>query len=155
MNSNPEQHQALTRARLIWGLTVLTVVPLPFVAGALTGMAWLAEVPDGPGKSWNLSAVVIGLVLMAGGLFARNQAYKANWRGDVVSPQGYLRGNALLFSALAAAGLVAFGIGVWQGLPTAIYQGAIVLVGLLVFNFPNGKAMLPQPPRLGEDGEPW
>lgn len=155
MSLEPAQHHALTRARLLWGLTLLVVVPLPFIAGTLTGMAWLSQIPEGPGKAWNMRALVVGLFLLAAGMYGRNQVYKANWRGDAVAPLGYLRGNALLFGMIALAGLLAFGIGVWQGLPTAIYQGAVVLVGLLIFNFPNGRAMRPEPPRLGEDGERW
>lgn len=153
MSLDPDQHHTLTRVRLIWALALLIVLPLPFIAATLTGTAWLSEVPDGPGKTWNVRAVVLGLVLLASGFYGRNQVYKANWRGDAVTPDGYLRGNALLFGAIALAGLLAFGVGVWQGLPTAIYQGAIVLVGLLVFTFPNGRPMLPEPPRLGEDRE--
>lgn len=154
---SPEQHRALTRIRLLWGLTLALVLPMPFVAGAVTasasGMAWVETKQSGAAASWNNTALTIGVGLLLAGLYARNQVYKANWRGDVVAPAGYVRGNGVLFAAIAAAGLVALAVGIWQGLPTASYQGAIVLAGLLVFNFPSGRPMRPQPPRIGTDGE--
>ena len=108
--------------RLLWGLAMVLVLPMPFVAGAATatasGMAWLETEQGGAAASWNTTALTIGVALLLAGLYARNQLYKANWRGDVVTPRGYVRGNGVLFAAIAAAGLVALAAvllpGIWK-----------------------------------------
>jgi len=77
------------------------------------------------------------------GYFIRNQTYKANWQGDVVTPGGYVTGNLLLLAMLEGAGMIAL-VGtlladtIWPNLLPAI----LAMVAQAI-NFPNGKAMRP------------
>lgn len=150
---NPDQAAALKRLRLRWLAALLTNAPLPFIALPVTGSDWLEQQPGEQATQTMIVAILIGAAMIFGGLFARNQAYKAAWRNDVVEPPGYLKGNTLLFAAINGAAAVLFAISLITGYPAPTFAAAPIFVGLLAMNFPNGRPMKPAAPRIGRDGE--
>ena len=150
---NPEQTTALKQLRLRWLVALLTNAPLPFIALPVTGSDWLEQRPDGAATQAMMFALVVGVASLFIGLFVRNQAYKAHWRGEVVEPAGYLKGNTLFFLAVNTGAAAMFLISVVTGYPAPTFAAAPVFIALLVLNFPNGKPMKPAPPRIGTDGE--
>jgi len=146
-----EQKRTLKKVRLRWLIALLTNAPLPFITLPLTGSAWLEQAPPQEAKQAMLVAALLGAAAIIGGLYSRNQAYKAYWRGDVVEPAGYLRGNTLFFVAVNAGAAAMFVISLINAYPAPTFFAAPIFVGLLVFNFPGGKPMLPAPPRIGID----
>lgn len=149
---NPEQKAALKRLRARWLAALLTNAPLPFIALPITGSAWIEQPPGERATQVMLYAVMVGVLALLAGLFMRNQAYKAHWRGEVVEPAGYLKGNTLLFAMINGAAAVLFGISIVNDYPAPTFAAAPVFIGLLAINFPNGRPMRPAPPRLGDDG---
>ncbi len=142
---------ALRSTRLRWLLTLLITSPLPFIVLPITGSDWLTQQPgSSASNAMLLSALIAGGLLLLG-LFTRNQMYKANWRGEAVTPAGYLKGNTLLFAAVALAAASLMLISIVTGFPAPTFAAAPLLVGLLIFNFPTGKPMQPTPPRLGTE----
>lgn len=152
-NWTPEQAAALQTLRMRWALTLMVIVPLPFIALLLTGSDWLEQMPDSAAQNAMWAAVFVGGGSLLGGLFARNQAYKAAWQGEVIAPDGYIKGNTLFFGAIAIGAAGLFVISVLAGYPSPTFAAAPIFVGLLIFNFPNGRPMEPTPPRLGNDGD--
>ena len=149
---NPDQANALKQLRLRWAIALLINLPLPFVALPIVGSDWIDQQPGGgAGQSMGL-AVAIGLAALLAGHFARNQAYKADWKGNVIGPAGYIKGNTLFFAALTIGVIALFGLSTTGGWPAPTFAAAPIVIGLLIFNFPNGRPMQPAPPRL-LDGE--
>ena len=145
---NPDQAAALRQLRLRWGIALLVNLPLPFVTLPIVGSAWINQQPGSAAGQSMAAAVGIGIVALIVGTFARNQAYKADWKGDVIGPAGYVRGNTLFFAALTGGAIGLFVLSITGAWPAPIIAAAPIIVGLLIFNFPNGRPMKPAPPRL-------
>lgn len=150
---SPEQAIALRRLRLRWLVALMTNLPLPFIVLPITGSAWLEQQPGGAASQAMLLAVVLGVGSVLLGLFTRNQVYKANWRGEVISPDGYVKANTLLFAAINCGAYALFVLSVVKSYPAPTFAAAPVYAGLLAFNFPNGRPMQPAPPRIDLDGD--
>lgn len=149
---NSTQAAALTQTRLRWAIALVINLPLPFVALPIVGSDWVEQQPGGAATNAMLLAIFIGLVSLGLGHVARNQAYKADWKGEVIGPAGYTKGNTYFFAALTAGALALFGLSVTGGWPAPTFAAAPVVIGLLIFNFPNGRPMQPAPFSLdGED----
>jgi hypothetical protein len=150
---NSNQAAALRQLRLRWGVALLINLPLPFVALPIVGSAWIDQEPGGAAGQSMLLAVVVGAACLVAGHIARNQAYKAHWQGDVITPDGYVKGNTAFFVALTAGAFALFGLSVTGGWPAPTFAAAPVVIGLLIFNFPNGRPMQPAPlrPLDGDD----
>lgn len=145
---NSDQAKALKQIRLRWGIALLLNLPLPFMALPIVGAAWLEQTPDGiAGKSMGYGVVTL-LLAIGCGIVARNQSYKAGWKGDVVTPAAYLKGNTLFFLSLSAGAFGLFLISITGGWPAPTFTAAPIILGLLIFNFPNGQPMKPAPPRM-------
>lgn len=149
---NPDQTAALKQLRLRWMVALLTNAPLPFITLPITGSEWIEQSPGDDATNALLIAALIGFAAVVGGVYSRNQAYKAFWRGSLVEPAGYLKGNTLFFVAVNSAAYALFLISITTGYPAATFAAAPILIALLAMNFPNGKPMRPAPPRIGEDG---
>lgn len=145
---NPEQTVALKRLRLRWVIALLVNVPLPFVTLPIVGSDWINQQPGSVAGQSMTMAIGIGIVALITGIIARNQAYKAEWKGDVISPAGYVTGNTYLFLALTAGAIGLFVLSITGGWPAPTFAAAPIIIGLLIFNFPNGQPMKPAPPRL-------
>lgn len=150
---NPEQAAALRSTRIRWFITLLVTAPMPFIALPITGSGWVEQTPGPAARNAILFAAVFGLACLVAALYARNQAYKAHWRADLVTPEGYVRGNTAFFVVLTLGVVGVFLISVFGGYPAPTFAGAPIFVGLLAMNFPNGNAMRPVPPRIGGDGD--
>lgn len=144
---NPDQAAALRQTRLRWVVALLINLPLPFVAMPIVGSEWVDQQPGDAATNAMLLAVAIGGIALGLGHFARNQAYKADWKGDVIGPAGYIKGNTLFFAALTGGALSLFVLSIVGGWPAPTFAAAPVIIGLLIFNFPNGRPMQPAPPR--------
>ena len=143
----------MKQLRLRWLVALAINLPLPFIALPITGSDWIQQQPGGPAAQAMMTAIVVGGAALIAGLFARSQCYKAHWRGDVVEPAGYLQGNTRFFFAACVAGLALLAISLIARYPAPTFAAAPVLIGLLVFSFPNGRPMRPAPPRIGIDGD--
>lgn len=90
----------------------------------------------------NLAAVV---VLVPLGYFIRNQCYKRHWHAHVVAPRGYVLGNVVLLAI--CEGLAMFGLVVTllSGAIGLTIVPAVIALAVQLVNFPNGRAMEPDP----------
>ena len=84
------------------------------------------------------------------GYFLRNQTYKRYWRGDAVTGEGYFLGHVWLFGALElpavlSAVAVIGGGDTWPAIGPLAASAAVMAV-----NFPHGRPMRAEGPRLGE-----
>lgn len=149
---NQTQAGALKQLRIRWAAALLINLPLPFVALPMVGSDWVDQAPGSGASLAMMTAIAVGLAALLLGHFARNQAYKADWKGEVIGPAGYLKGNTYFFAALTGGALAMFGLSVTGGWPAPTFAAAPVIIGLLVFNFPNGKPMQPAPPRIEGEG---
>lgn len=143
---------ALRTLRVIWGAIVLS--PL-LMAGILLAFASnAAGVAPDLRSIFIYTAVAMLLVLTPLGYFIRNQTYKAHWRGDAITPAGYVTGNIVLLGMMEAVADVAviFAFIVGTVLPFAYVAGAAILVMLI--NFPTGRPMEPTEPIVGERSGP-
>lgn len=145
---NPEQAKALKQIRLRWAVALVVNLPLPFIALPIVGSDWVDQQPGGVGTNAMLIAVVIGFGSVMLGLFARNQGYKADWKGPVIGPEGYVNGNTYFFAALTCGAIGLFLLSILGGWPAPTFAAAPIVIGLLIFNFPNGRPMQPAPPRF-------
>jgi vacuolar-type H+-ATPase subunit I/STV1 len=145
---NPKQSEALKQTRQRWAIALLVNLPLPFIALPLVGSDWLEQEPNSVAGRAMMLAVVIGVAALIVGHMARNQAYKSDWKGNVIGPDGYRLGNTYFFAALSAGALGLFVLSITGGWPAPTFTAAPIVIGLLIFNFPNGRPMQPAPPRL-------
>jgi len=151
-NFNASQKTALKQTRLRWIVALLINLPLPFIALPIVGSEWVEQQPGRAATNAMLLAVGVGAVALLLGHFARNQAYKSDWKGEVIGPHGYLKGNTYFFAALTGGALGLFVLSITGGWPAPTFAAAPIVIGLLVFNFPNGRPMQPAPPRIEGDG---
>jgi hypothetical protein len=141
--------QALKVSRTTWAA---------FIAGQLLFcifivVAWQsAMVTPAPNAARLLFPLSAGLLLIQPpvAMFVRNQIYKKNWRGFAVTPQGYTTANTLFLASCAGVslfGLVVVMLGGRVGLPVVVPVAAMAMQAI---NFPNGRAMEPLGPVLGD-----
>ena len=152
----PSPEQALMTLRIIWFAMLMGPLGL-FIAAAIFRAQGSAPRGDSTVVSV-LTYAAIGLAFLGipMGYLLRSQQYKANWRGDLITPQGYLTGNILLLAPCESPGLLA-GVAFLLGAPA--WQAAIPLAlafTAMLANFPNGKPMRPaaQGPVIRERDQP-
>lgn len=148
-----EQADSLRQTRLRWFVALLLNLPLPFIALPITGSAWIEQQPGGAAANSMLTAIVIAAAAVLVGLFTRNQIYKANWQGQAITPAGYRKANTIFFIAVTAGALGVFVLSLTTAYPAPTFAFALIFLGLLALNFPNGKPMQPAPPRMDHDGD--
>ncbi|MGB0768773.1 MAG: hypothetical protein ACPGYV_13815 [Phycisphaeraceae bacterium] len=148
---NQDQAAALKQLRLRWVVALLINLPLPFIALPIVGDEWINQDPGGAAAQAMMFTIFIGIAALITGHMKRNQAYKAHWKGDAITPRGYVQGNTHFFAALTFGAIALFVLSITGGWPAPTFAAAPVIIGLLIFNFPNGKPMLPAPPRLDGD----
>ena len=149
---NHEEHAALRQLRLRWLVALLITAPMPFAVLPITGSDWVQQQPDGSASNTMLFAILIGGAAVVAGLFTRNQLYKANWQGNLVTPAGYLKANTICFACILAGAIGLFILSVITRYPAPTFAAAPIFIGLLIFNVPTGRPMRPTPPRIGPDG---
>ncbi|MEM9882895.1 MAG: hypothetical protein AAF800_08255 [Planctomycetota bacterium] len=138
--------------RVIWAAVLMGLVTVMGVLVFLT----LSEEPNADVEPSLpvVSLIAAGLLIttIPVGYFVRNQVYKANWRGDAVTPEGYLRGNIAFYALIEFPAVIAAISVLIEG---AVWPHAVpwlVTVGLLLVNFPTGGPTRDASPRLGADG---
>lgn len=145
--------QTLLVLRLLWGASIVTQAVPAVATIVMLGDATVP--PDGPSQRVLVFGVAASLaVLTPIGYFVRNQLYKANWRGDTITPRGYFTGNLVLLGLMESVSVAALVVA-WVGgraLPAIYITGAAVLVQLI--NFPTGRPMQPTPPVFSERDRP-
>ena len=149
---NPNQAAALRQTRFRWAIALVINLPLPFIALPMVGSDWVNEQPGGAETNAMILAMFVGLASVMLGIFARNQGYKSDWKADVIAPAGYIKGNTYFFATITAGALGLFVLSVTGGWPAPTFAAAPIIIGLLIFNFPNGRPMLPAPPRFDGEG---
>ena len=137
--------KAVSAARAYWGFTLAGLVFFGTVV-ALVGA-------DG---DWRLPPILfrVSLFLLIVGVpwscFYRNQLYKKHWQSHAVNPEGYLLANRRMFQAqfyiaICSAASVFLGGPIMPNLLPLVVCFAVVAA-----NFPTGKPMHPNAPRLGD-----
>ena len=127
--------QALWTLRTIWWVTWIS-------QGVLAFFMVVYRRPVEGGHPFWLAVCLLGLVLCTGaGYFCRSQCYKRYWRGDTITPRGYVRGNVALLIMLGVASSAALlGVALTGRLwPYLLVAGASWALATL--NFPHGKPM--------------
>ena len=100
------------------------------------------------GWTLNLIAPAVAFGMLVSGYIARNEAYKAHWQGDAVTPQGYLQANIVLGSLLClASGTIGAMLVITGGVMWHLALALVVLV-LSCLSFPTGRPMRPRAPRI-------
>jgi hypothetical protein len=144
-----ETRGALAMLRIAWAAALLAMLVVAAVVLSLFGDD---PAPTDGARGWlrylAVVALVVGLPLA---MFLRNQVYKANWRGDAITPDGYLRGNILLFSTLEGIAVVSLLIMAVTGTDYLLTAVAAVCFAAVAVNFPTGKPMQPTRPQFGDD----
>ena len=137
---SPER--TLTMIRVIWGLLFAGQAVLAIVAAII--IRTQPETPLGDASAIQLLTIVACVLLVTNtfmGVFVRNQVYKKNWQGQVVSPAGYFTGNLLMFAFVE--GVVLLGLGLYI-LARSFGPGAVPTVlamAIYAVNFPHGGPM--------------
>ena len=140
MNDDPKQMLLVTR--IVWAAMlagqVLFMIVIPFIQPT-------EPTENAAPQALLLLSFAMLVVLVPVGYYVRMQAYKANWRENIVTPGGYFVGNIIL---LAMCEGVAF-----MGLVNVHLRGelfpalipTILALMVQIINFPNGRAMQPDP----------
>lgn len=149
---NESQRLALRKTRGIWFGALCIQLPMPFIILPATQTEWIEHAPSGEAKQAMVLAAIFGIISLIVGMYRRNQIYKEHWRGDVIQPDGYRRGEMAFLYSLTVGALAIFMTSFLAHYPAPTIAAAPILLGLMFMNFPNGKPMRPAPPRIGEDG---
>ncbi|MEM7626970.1 MAG: hypothetical protein AAF333_15350 [Planctomycetota bacterium] len=145
-------HSSRHATRMVWWY--LVVCQFSFLVMYALGVTGVLNPPTRPGPNYFADfTAATGLVVLSvsipAGLFIRNQIYKYHWHGHAVAPFGFFLGNIVLYGLLHVPAFIAL---------SAVIFGKPVMAGLIPFgiamavhliNFPHGRAMQPQEPRLG------
>ncbi|MEX0885593.1 MAG: hypothetical protein WD009_04055 [Phycisphaeraceae bacterium] len=143
----PTPQQALTIVRIIWGALLFGQLVVAGIFIYLTLDGGFAGSPDlHPLLGYVAVAVLVVAVPVAH--IARQQTYKANWRGDAVSVNGYITGTIIYLGALEGAAIVGLiAVLVTGRLAPGLIVPAVAII-LQIVNFPTGKPLQPAPPRI-------
>ncbi len=144
-NANPTPQQALLTARIFWAAMVIGL----FIAGGV--MIFVVQPRNNmrqsdSGDPFVYLPFLVYFVAVPVGLFMRGQTFKRGWVGDVVTTEAYVSGNIVAWACCegsAFASLIFYSF-VTRNLVTLVPYGLGIATILLLF--PNGKALLPNPP---------
>ncbi|MEO0588817.1 MAG: hypothetical protein AAF078_14410, partial [Planctomycetota bacterium] len=107
---------ALLNARFIWGGLVASVIGATAVLTILSLQS--PSEPTGLDRVLSVAAAVMVPVAGLVGYVLRQQAHKANWKNNAVTPRGYVTGLILQLAPLDGAAIVA-GVFMILGAPIA------------------------------------
>lgn len=137
---DPTPRQALLMSRVLW----LGLVGAEVLFGiAVVMLVMRGVVPEHP--AWYPALVYVGagalVVLTPLAYFARNQLYKAHWRGRAVTPRGYVMGNLVWLVLLQGATLVNLlaVLVIGRVMPTLLL--AVLALVVQIVNYPHGRPM--------------
>lgn len=134
--------QTLFITRLIWGALLITQLSFAGVITMLISQRQVATtLPASTVQVFTYVPWVMLAVMIPLGYFVRMQSYKKNWQGNVITPRGYMFGNVVLFAACEGCAMSTLAFGMIQGQLWPQAVPALFALGVLVLNFPDGKAM--------------
>ena len=143
---------ALLNVRIVWGALLFGVIAFMFVVIFL--LAGDQQPPLEPQTSTIM--FIVSLVMLATtvpvGYFVRMQVYKRSWQGDVISPAGYTTGNIILLACCEGPAFFALILVLMNGSFWPAIIPAAIAMGIMVINFPNGRAMFPPETAGGFNG---
>jgi len=137
---------ALVTTRVIWAALLVGQISFLFVMLLIWSQRESAggqpqDVADDVTDILGYVAIAMLFVLTPLGYFIRNQVYKANWRGNIVTPHGYIVGNIILLAMLEGVAMLGL-IGTFAqgsfGLP---FVPTVIAMAIQVINFPHGRPM--------------
>jgi len=131
-------HHILLASRMVWALIPVCPILFVLVMPSVRPPTWL-ECDKG---EWLFNATVVILVITVPvGYYARGQTYKRYWQGDRITAAGYVGGNLILWVGCGGVGLT----GLAAILACGSYWPAIVPISVAaavhIVNFPHGKPM--------------
>lgn len=135
--------QALAIARVIWGALAVGSVVAAVVLYSVSSVPPSTQ----PIPRWVSVWLPAGLMLVAPfvGHVIRQQAFKAGWSGQAVTPEAYVKGTIGFLAPLEAV-VVLTGV---MMLVAGHRPGHLIVIGIgvafMLFNFPTGSSMRPQP----------
>lgn len=141
--------RALMTTRLIWAAMLMGQVIFLFVIVFLWSSS--ASFQPSPDTAWVLFLVTVAVLVSAVpvGYVCRQQIYKRNWVGDVITPQGYLTGNVVLLALCEGVSMLGLVATLLNGSLWPTLAPSVIAMAVQVINFPNGRAMNPAQPILG------
>jgi len=142
MHSQESIRLTVIRARIVWAMILMSQIGSGIVAIVFGLQAAMKASPE----LVRILTIVTGAMLLLEvplGYLMRSQFYKKNWRGNVITPRGYMSGNIVLWAMLASVAL--------SGAVTTLLAGSLGLpIGLagiailfMLINFPTGKPLAP------------
>ncbi len=143
---NMEPQRALLTGRIIWAALfagqVIFLIVVTMMMGKMTGVAPSVI------NSLHFSSVGFLVVAVPVAMFVRSQTYKKNWVGNRVTPQGYLRGNLILWAACEGASLLSLIVTMLAGTLMPFIIPSAFALAVLVVNYPSGGPMKAAEPDL-------
>ena len=141
---NPATPQrALLTVRVLWFALLGGQMMFLIVVSMLISRGLVQPVPDEAarlffGISWAM--VLLGIPF---GYFLRNQSYKKYWQADVITPQGYLVGNLMLWAICEGCSLATLCFCLLEGTLWPAILPSLLALSVQLYNYPDGKAMFP------------
>jgi len=135
--------------RVIWAAMLMGQGMFLFVIVFLWSSG--ASFQPSPDTAWLLFLVTVVVLVSAVpvGYVCRQQIYKRNWVGNVITPQGYLTGNIVLLALCEGVSMLGLVATLLNGSFWPTLAPSVIAIGVQVINFPNGRAMHPPQPVFG------
>jgi len=138
--------RALLTTRLLWLILLMGQGFLVFVIHFVWKNVAASDEPNSSAQI--LTSISIGtlLVVLPLAFAVRGHTYKKYWRGNAITPRGYLNGNLVFFILCEMVSLFALLNVMLQRTYWPYVIPAVIALLAQLINFPNGKAMEPAPP---------
>ncbi|MBI1337040.1 MAG: hypothetical protein GC164_08770 [Phycisphaera sp.] len=144
MNDTPMKNQSPSAVQrtcwILWGAMLMGMGV--FLAAAIYLNRQRTQPPNAQlAHTFFIVGIAVFFTVVPAGYFIRIQSYKKNWVHDVVTPQGYLTGNLVLWAACEGVAMMGLAFGIATGVlwPTALCSAAAIAV--MVMNYPHGSPM--------------
>ncbi len=144
--NEPGTDTAIVTVRIIWGALLFGQVSLLAVAAMGIAQATERGAPANSVLQIFWINVVLLMVAVPLGYFLRAQCYKRHWQANAITARGYITGNLLLLALLEAVSLLGLVAALVNGrlMPTIVPP--LAALALLIWNYPTGAALRPDPP---------
>ena len=141
--------KALMTTRLVWVALLMGQVMFLFVIVFLWSSSGAFQPSSDTAWILFLVAVVMLVLAVPVGYVCRQQIYKRNWVGDVITPQGYLTGNVVLLALCEGVSMLGLVATLLNGSLWPMLVPSVIAMTVQGINFPNGRAMNPAQPVFG------
>jgi hypothetical protein len=141
---NMSPQMALLQMRIVWA--ALLIGQLIFM-GVVIIFCLKSDSPQfEPIEFLYVTCAVICLALVMASTFIRMQIYKRNWVENAVTPNGYIAGQIVALAMIEGANLMSLLVIMLNRKLDLTFVLPIVLLGVFLMSFPNGKPMQPARP---------